>query len=412
MLEIMSLSAPGARRIALACLAGAVLAAPAAVAQADDCAVEPSAVARATEEARARVAAFIDAVDARIANGDRYGFSIAASLCGETVWREGFGYADLEHRVAVTPATKFRIGSVSKTLTAAALGRLMDQGEIDLDAEVQAYVPDFPRKTHPVTLRQLGGHLGGIRHYEGEEFLSAVHYDTVRAGLDIFENDPLVNEPGTAYHYSTYGYNLLSAAIEGAAGEDFLPFMQRAVFDAAGMADTTADMNAKIIPNRTDFYHYDQEAGEIINAPAVDNSNKWAGGGFLSTPSDLLKFVHAMFDDGLVSGETLTVLTTSQHTRDGEATNYGIGWRVDMTENQLGVVTQIYGEEVAADLRDLLDGAPILGHGGSSVGGLTVLFLIPDAPGRVAIAATSNNSAIVPGFALPAAAAFVEAARQ
>ena len=83
---------------------------------------------------------------------------------------EGFGWADLEQRVPVTPLTRFRIGSVSKPLTAAALGLLVERGELDLDAPVQEYVPDFPTKRWPITTRQVAGHVAGIRHYQGLEF--------------------------------------------------------------------------------------------------------------------------------------------------------------------------------------------------------------------------------------------------
>ena len=120
---------------------------------------------------------------------------------GVMIWSEGFGFADLEQRVPVTPLTRFRIGSVSKPLTSIALGLLVEEGKLDLDAPVQQYVPDFPVKPWPLTTRQLAGHLAGIRHYRGDEFASARHYDTVRDGLAIFANDSLLFEPGTQYAY-------------------------------------------------------------------------------------------------------------------------------------------------------------------------------------------------------------------
>ena len=96
-----------------------------------------------------------------------------------------FGWADVESRVPVTPQTKFRVGSVSKPLTAAAMAILVERAQLDLDAPVQDYVPTFPQKRWPITSRQVAGHLAGVRHYDGEEFLSAEHYDTVLESLEI-----------------------------------------------------------------------------------------------------------------------------------------------------------------------------------------------------------------------------------
>ena len=131
------------------------------------------------------------------------GISVAVGFHGSVVWSEGFGLADLEHSVPVTTLTKFRIGSVSKPITAAALGLLMEAGSLDLDAPVQDYVPDFPEKRWPVTVRQVAGHISGIRHYRGNENGSSRRYSSVSEGLDIFESDALLFEPGTQYSYSS-----------------------------------------------------------------------------------------------------------------------------------------------------------------------------------------------------------------
>ena len=133
--------------------------------------------------------------------------SVAVGVDGRIVWTEGFGWADIEQRVPVRPSSKFRVGSVAKPMTAALLALIYERGGIDLDAPVQRYVPSFPAKKHPVTTRQLAGHIAGIRHYQGDEFLSSRYYETVLEGLEIFENDPLLFEPGTQYSYSTYGWN-------------------------------------------------------------------------------------------------------------------------------------------------------------------------------------------------------------
>jgi CubicO group peptidase (beta-lactamase class C family) len=284
------------------------------------------------------------------------GASVAVGVGGAVIWSEGFGWADIEQRVPVTTLTRFRIGSVSKTMTATGLGLLVERGLVDLDAPVQTYVPDFPEKRWTITTRQLGGHTAGVRHYSGmEEMLSSKRFATVAEGLDIFEEDSLLFEPGTGYSYSSYGWNLLSAVMEGASGEAFLTFMRDEVFEPLGLRHTLPDHNDAIVYHRTRFY--EKGADESIeNAPYVDNSYKWAGGGFLSTPEDLVRFGHAHMKPGFLRAETLEVLQTSQVLRDGTLTNYGIGWRTGTQD----------------------DGDRTVGHSGGSVGGTTLMLLVPD----------------------------------
>src|SRR5712691_450775 len=206
------------------------------------------------------------------------GFALAVAVDGRIVWSEAFGYADLEAKRRTTPATQFRIGSVSKPLTADAVAQLYEQGKLDLDAPVQRYVPTFPDKgaPAPITTRLLGGHLAGIRHYQGNEFVLNQRFPTVTAGLAIFENDSLVAPPGTRFSYSSYGFNLISAVVEGASGEQFLAYMSRHVFQPLKMTSTAPDRNDSLIPNRTRFYQR-TESGQVVLAPSVDNSYKWRG---------------------------------------------------------------------------------------------------------------------------------------
>jgi CubicO group peptidase (beta-lactamase class C family) len=282
------------------------------------------------------------------------GASVAVGIGGKIVWSQGFGWANLEQGVPVTTLTKFRIGSVSKTMTATGLGLLMERGQIDLDAPIQAYYSDFPEKRWPITTRQLGGHIAGVRHYRGEEMLSSRRYPTTESGLAIFAEDSLLFEPGTDYSYSTYAWNLLSVIMEKTSGTEFLSFMRDEVFEPLGLRHTVPDHADSIISHRTAFY--EEASGGIVNAPFVDNSYKWAGGGFLSTPEDLVRFGQAHLEPGLLEAETLSELMTPQRLRNGESTGYGIGWRS-------------YPQE---------DGDQAMGHSGGSVGGTTLLLLVPE----------------------------------
>src|SRR5881227_4243532 len=185
------------------------------------------------------------------------GLQVAVGVDGKLVWSEGFGYADLARKAPVTAETQFRIGSVSKPLTATAVALLYEQGKLDLDTPVQRYVPSFPDKGYPITTRQLAGHLAGIRHYRDREFFQTRHFATVRDGLAIFQDDSLLFPPGTRFSYSSYGWNLVSAVVEGVAGEDFLPYISAHVFRPLGLTHTAPDRTDSVIPDRTQFYDAD-----------------------------------------------------------------------------------------------------------------------------------------------------------
>jgi serine beta-lactamase-like protein LACTB len=311
------------------------------------------------------------------------GVSITVLRNGRRLWSEGLGFADLEQRVRVTPLTRFRIGSVSKSLTAAALGLLVESGRLDLDAPVQRYVPGFPVKRWPITVRQLGGHLAGIRHYRGDEFLSMRRYATVDDGLAIFRDDSLEFEPGTRYLYSSYGWNLLAAVIEGASGEPYLEFMRRKVFLPLGLRQVVPDQPDSVIAFRARWYTGARDS--LANAPYVDQSYKWAGGGFLSTTEDLAAFGQAMLAGSLLKPATFALLTTSQRTRDGSDTGYGIGWAVS---------------------RDSA-GRRRISHSGGSTGGTAYLILYPDDGLVLAMLANSDRPFI--GIARSIAASFAAA---
>lgn len=283
------------------------------------------------------------------------GFSVAVAVNGRLVWTQGYGFADLEQKVPVTPITKFRIGSVSKSLTAAAVARLVQEGKLDVDTPVQRYVPTFPDKGVVITTREVGGHLAGIRHYRDDDFENCAHYKNVVDALDVFKNDPLIAPPGTKFSYSSYGFNLISAVVRGAAGESFRKYMHDDVFEPLGMKNTTPDEEDTLVPNRARFYVYEKD-GTYRNAPLTDNSYKWAGGGFLSTPSDLVTFGSAMLHSDFLNDDSRKLLFTPQHTNDGKPTEYGFGWFIHEKPGQPRVFE----------------------HSGGATGGSAHLLLYPD----------------------------------
>ncbi|KAL1247708.1 hypothetical protein QQF64_023084 [Cirrhinus molitorella] len=353
------------------------------------------------------------------------GMVIGVSVDGSHVWREGVGYADLENRVPCGPDTVMRIASISKPLTAAAVARLWEDGKIDLDAPVQKYVPEFPQKQYEgqnvtITSRMLLSHLSGIRHYEKdpkkvredkekakrllkptekkeekgsdenkekpkaedssakskeakggqkkkkefeqEEYYLKDSFENVIQALALFKDDPLIFKPGSTFLYSTHAYTLLSAVVE-----------------------RVADENDPIIYNRSRFYHLNKK-GRVVNCPYVDNSYKWAGGGFLSTVGDLLLFGNAVLysyqmaelknTDGLLPGflrpHTAKAIwapvdkTEASWDKDGL---YAQGWLV--VEKQ-----QKYGQ--CRNRRHYIS------HTGGAVGASSVLLVLPRESGHTA----------------------------
>jgi CubicO group peptidase (beta-lactamase class C family) len=312
---------------------------------------------------------------------------------GDIVWAEGFGWADLDNRVPVEPNLRFRIGTASKMLTSAAVGLLLEKGRLNLDDEIQTHVPDFPAKDSPVTLRQLMGHLAGVRNDGGDESpLYGQHCERTVEGLRFFADRSLLFEPGTQYRYSNYGWILVSAAVEAAADEPFLSFMQTQVFEPLGMRDTRADSNTESIPDRVTAYFPRYAADPTYGLHPmrdIDLSCYAGASAFLSTPSDLVRFGMGIDSGKLLQPGTVESLQTSQRLPSGEETGYGLGW-------DLETVT-LAGESTR-----------VVGHDGEVLGGMVASLLTHRERGLV-VAVTANISyADTFAIALQLAHAFAE----
>ena len=286
-----------------------------------------------------RAAEYIPAIEqatthlkAMMAEREIPSLSIAVAVDGETVWSEAFGYAHLENRTPASAQTQYRIGSLSKLLTAASMARLYEEGKLDLDVPIQTYVPSFPDKGYDITVRQLASHTSGIRPYrDDQEAINTKRYATVTASLEKFKDDTLFFSPGEGFVYSSYGYVLLSAAIEGASGNDFLSYVRSSVLLPLGMestreirADTSAPHEAASYDNETP-YSLD---GSTVPSPFMDFSSKWGSGGFLSTTEDLVRFGNAhisKLNRGFLKEKTLDMMFTPV-TGLGSLLGYGLGW--------------------------------------------------------------------------------------
>lgn len=291
------------------------------------------------------------------------GLAVAVAIDGDIVWSEGFGFADVERQVPATAQTVFRVGSVSKVFTAAAVARLVEEGKLDLDAPVQRYVPEFPDKGHLITTRQLTGHLSGVRHYRWDEARPTARYDDVIDALGFFKDDPLEFPPGSRFSYSSYGWVLVSAVVQRAGGEPFLEYMRSRVFDTLGMRDTRPERNDLQLANRATLY----EGGGPVAPDEI--SYIWAAGGFLSTVEDMTRFGSAFLPGStFLKPAALEMVFTSQTTSNGEPTRFGVGWMVD----------------------ELTNGMPVYHHPGTVIGGHAALLVNPR--DRIVVAMAANQS--------------------
>ena len=274
----------------------------------------------------AQLQAIASAASAFLAERRIPGLSVAVVVDRQLRWTAGFGLADAENAVPASAETMYRLASVSKPMTATAAMQLVERGRLDLDAPVRRYVPSFPEKPWPITSRQLMAHLGGIRHYRAnEEFDATRRYVGVLEGLDVFKEDPLDHEPGTAYLYSTYGYCLLGAVVEAASGERFLDYLREHVFRPAGMENVRDDDAGALIPHRAQGY-WKIADGELRNSPPADTSYKIPGGGLIATAADVARFGSAVAAGTLVKPESRGEMWTKQRTRAGRVLGYGLGW--------------------------------------------------------------------------------------
>jgi serine beta-lactamase-like protein LACTB len=272
------------------------------------------------------IAASREAIWAMMERSGTPGLSVAVAAGGEIVWSEGFGYADLEYRVAVTPETRFGIGSISKSLTTALVGRLIDNEALDIDAPVEHYLPNFPHAGRGITTRLIAAHLSGIDDQtERQLHHTAEHFDTTREALEMMWNDPVMDEPGTHARYGTGTYTIIAAIVEQVTGQDFLSTMEQQVIRPLGLEASVPNERREIVPHRTRFYER-TPGGEIVHAPYYDPSFKFAGAGYLSTAEDLVRFGVAMSGPGFLSEPTWKEIVMPARTTDGEAIEFALGW--------------------------------------------------------------------------------------
>jgi len=228
------------------------------------------------------------------------GVQAAVLAGGAVVWQAARG-TTLAGAV-VTPTTRFPLASVSKLATALMLARLVADRRVDLEAAVSTYVPGWRDDGAPITVRQLAGHLAGIRHYNLTDVGRTKSYDRLAdAAADIFASDPRVGSPGERYAYSSWGYSLLGAVLEGASGSSYRELLDRELAQPTG----------------------------IVLATDPGASSRWPSGGLQGSAVDLVRLGSlGLPGTPYLPPEVVATMLTPQQTRAGASTGVGLGWRV------------------------------------------------------------------------------------
>jgi len=290
--------------------------------------------------------------------------SIAISINEKTVWSEALGLQDIQKRIPADTSTQFRIGSTSKALTSLALGRLLEEKMIHLDSSIQFYTGHFQKKPK-IKIRQLASHQSGIRNYAAclcfpvWEYYRDKYFFSVEESLNDFEDDPLLFLPGDNFSYSTYNYTALSHAMEKVASTDFLSLMENQVFDPLEMRSTQPNFKHRTSSDQSVFYDIRDDEYKI--SPDVDLSNKWAGGGFISTPSDLVKAGNLLLNERFLSSETIQTLIEPQRLNNDSINDqkYALGWRHNRSRRFFNGKKEI----------------EIIHHGGMAIGSQSLLIV-------------------------------------
>lgn len=299
------------------------------------------------------------------------GASISVTQKGHTIWEQGYGWADIKQRTPILPEkTLFRVASVSKPISAVSLAKMQEQGLIDWNNSLYDYVVDFPRKPFDFTVKQLAGHLAGIRAYKGREVFSN-RFLSISEGIEMFSNDPLLFAPGTKYHYNSFDWNLVSLAMQKAANIPFETYIKEQVFVPLGMHNTLPDMGG-LIPNQATPYTKGKQ--DFYPSTPVNNFYKLAGGGFLSTSQDVARLGNAVLSWQFLSPEIQSEMLQSQCLDTGEETGYSIGWQSTNDWN----------------------GRLYYGHVGNGIGGYTWFYIYPESQVVIVMCFNVTNPSMNP----------------
>ena len=293
----------------------------------------------------------------------------AVAIDGELVWQGAVGFADISKGRAASADTILRVGSTSKAITATALARMVQRGDIDLDAPISTYMKELPNDAwREITPRMLASHTAGLPHYGNNDDRDGLlvsmrlnkSYDDTRDALDQIDESSLRYPPGTDFKYSSHGTVLLGAVMSEVAGKRYRDLVKEEVLAPAEAASTV------VVPkrSRTDALAvpYYTKGGKHRPWRPVDLSHRLPAGGWASTSTDLVRIGSLWLDDSFIAPTTRDLFWKPQTLSSGDANeqDYAIGWRWREWE--------IDGIGLARNAN----------HGGVSRGGQSWLLVYPD----------------------------------
>jgi CubicO group peptidase (beta-lactamase class C family) len=296
--------------------------------------------------------------------------SVAVLRGSDTLTMKGYGSASRESRRAATASTVYRIGSITKQFTSAAIMRLVEQGKLSLDDDMSKYLPDFPLQGHKVTIRQLLNHTSGIHSYTADTTWAKTWGQdlTPRQLVGFVDKTPFDFAPGAGYRYNNTGYVLLGMILEKVAGHPYATHLQREFFTPLGLRQTS------YCPSRSsDTTHavgYAVEGDNVKSAPYLSMTHPYSAGALCSTVRDLVKWQRAFAAGRVVSAASLARMTTPD--------------TAGFTGPRLA-----YGYGIAPGQ---LQGKRSVGHGGGVHGFTTASMYFPDDSVNVVVFTNSDGN--------------------
>jgi D-alanyl-D-alanine carboxypeptidase len=256
------------------------------------------------------------------------GAAVIVTHKGRTVFRKGYGLANLELTIPIRPEMVFRIGSVTKQFTAVAVLMLVQEGKLALNVEVTAYLPDYPTHGEKITIQHLLTHTSGIKSYtDMNEWMSLWRKDmSLEELVGFFKDQPLEFRPGERWAYNNSAFVLLGAVIEKVSGQSYAQFLAERIFQPLGMAHTQYDVTEKIIPGRVPGYNKGANGWE--NSPYLSMTQPHGAGALVSSVDDLARWDKALYTSKLVKQKLLKKAWAPSSLADGRSTQYGYGWGI------------------------------------------------------------------------------------
>ena len=286
---------------------------------------------RAQTPGRAKLVMQIDSLaTAALRNGPVAGLSIGVVKGRDTIVMKGYGLADVENDVPATAETVYRIGSITKQFTSAAMMQLVEQGKVSLDDEITKYFPNFPTHGQRILVRHLMNHTSGIPSYTdvGVRFGRVMTLDLPHDSLlAMVQNDSLMFAPGSGFYYNNTGYYMLGMLIEKVTGQRYGDYLAQHLFEPLGLRSTRYCSTAPLIKHRSQGYAV--ERGALVNASYINMDLPFAAGSLCSTVGDMVKWENALFGGKVVSAGSLAQMTTPAKLTSNRPMPYGFGLAPD-----------------------------------------------------------------------------------